>query len=940
MLGEVLRRRGVRTVVWFHADHWEPWAQGVTPVALDRVRSFIAQAKSSPYARKMTLFYLSGNEYRLKDQSRLTGDEEILELIPRSEAVHANAAEVLGELKESTDIEFQVHIHHEHLVGNDGDWNELHRHVKKLTNPVRDRAMLDYMVQTELKTMRAHTGQPLDSWAFVHGMWALNASDRSVCQIENEIEILMRHGCWGDFSFPAGRLHCDPVGVLQPFTCLPISAPKAYDDMRSKPIAVDVGASAIQDGRFLVWNSKAKHEVCSLDCYNDFNLRRLAYSDRVALSWLMGCPVIGQTLYIKTHAHSMDALYYSEVGSIPLLWPGVAAVFDELQRACDEAGVELRQCTVGEVYAELKALDRQNVTYDTKLASSSLDPASLLPTSGAKLEVGAGTWPSLALVSLLSVPILNDWLDQSPDRQRSAGNYYLSRLAQGKLFVEQELAIAAYCRREIDRSTRLVELGFGFGELSLMLAISGFRVVGFEAEAGRFAGASALVERLRTIGLQVGDLSLFEGLFPDALRLEMLRDCSRVVFVATNVTSSHVIAKLADIYRTLRLFDDVIIDLARFGEKRDEASQQEVVEILADLGFEEVTPVYVGSDNNIRHFERRIRRVAAPSLKTAGEEVRYSDLGGAVPGKLIRFPFYVFERNEVFVEEVLPRLRHVPKNWIDPLSMTLEKFASPTRAEGLTGNISFERDDTGAGLGSLRFEAFGTHLVRSNLGVFKCLTLDPALRRDQRALEIFKFAAENIVHSCVDKSIILPWARRSRYVRPDLLLTKLFQSDQPLGLHCDHASQMTAFLLHLDGYEVREIALTDPVQRTGHVVMEVYMPDQGKWVMLDPDFGVVVANADGLLQSTDELACRRNDNGELQVRRIFEKRWEQDAYNVADAFSGQLGWHAGLAPGMPTVRGDSYHRMMERFFVDRQQIAYQFRDGFEDTRVDAPGSGG
>ena len=89
-------------------------------------------------------------------------------------------------------------------------------------------------------------------------------------------------------------------------------------------------------------------------------------------------------------------------------------------------------------------------------------------------------------------------------------------------------------------------------------------------------------------------------------------------------------------------------------------------------------------------------------------------------------------------------------------------------------------------------------------------------------------------------------------------------ADQPLGIHCDHAAEVTAYLLHLSGYQVREISVIDPAVNSGHVVMEVFLPEQARWVMLDPDYGVVVSDHEGMLMSTAEIvACANRERDSI-----------------------------------------------------------------------------
>jgi len=66
------------------------------------------------------------------------------------------------------------------------------------------------------QTISREVGRRFDRWAFVHGNWALAASDPTICTVESELAIIMRHGGFGDFSFPAGRPHTFPSGNTNP----------------------------------------------------------------------------------------------------------------------------------------------------------------------------------------------------------------------------------------------------------------------------------------------------------------------------------------------------------------------------------------------------------------------------------------------------------------------------------------------------------------------------------------------------------------------------------------------------------------------------------------------------------------------------------------------------------------------------------------------------
>jgi hypothetical protein len=196
----------------------------------------------------------------------------------------------------------------------------------------------------------------------------------------------------------------------------------------------------------------------------------------------------------------------------------------------------------------------------------------------------------------LGVAKLREWVEASPQHKRSAGDYYAARLAQGRLLTAPDLAIAEYSRRHFSREARFFELGFGFGELSLCLALHGFRTVGFESDAGRYAGASALAVAVAEQGADTSVLSLVYGVYPDVLRLDWLDLESDAVLVSTNVTSTLLMEGIERVMRSLRLFDHLIIDLSRFGEVRSLASQRALAARLQELGFREVAQVYSAGD--------------------------------------------------------------------------------------------------------------------------------------------------------------------------------------------------------------------------------------------------------------------------------------------------------------------------------------------------------
>lgn len=231
-------------------------------------------------------------------------------------------------------------------------------------------------------------------------------------------------------------------------------------------------------------------------------------------------------------------------------------------------------------------------------------PKALTPPRQAPLpeplsRSGFGAFEQAALSWLVQ------WVEASPDHRRAAGDYYTTRLPYGPLFVESDMAIVDYSRAHFLRQARFFELGIGFGELSLCLAVSGFRTVGFESDAGRYEAATALTAALSRQGFDTSQLSLVLGFFPDVLQIDRIDLGGETVLVSTNVTSSLMMEAIDNVIWSLRLFDHLIIDLSRFGEVRNVASQEALVAKLQELGFRESARVYSLGDTDIRHFAHK-----------------------------------------------------------------------------------------------------------------------------------------------------------------------------------------------------------------------------------------------------------------------------------------------------------------------------------------------
>lgn len=281
-----------------------------------------------------------------------------------------------------------------------------------------------------------------------------------------------------------------------------------------------------------------------------------------------------------------------------------AAVVQGQGRAMREASMPFG---VIDVFSASEPVNRGLIASDSggrQAVLGNRQPAMLaLPRQGPSAEPVPRS--AFGAIDQLAVTRLTEWVDADPDHKRAAGEYYVARLARGQLFIDSDMAIVDYSRAHFRREARFFELGFGFGELSVCLALSGFRIVGFESDAGRYEAACTLVAAVARQGHDTSDLSLVYGTFPDVLRLDWFDLAGESVFVSTNVTSSLMMETIDHVIGALRLFDHLIIDLSRFGEVRDVPSQLALIERLRELGFSEIARVYGLGDTDIRHFAHK-----------------------------------------------------------------------------------------------------------------------------------------------------------------------------------------------------------------------------------------------------------------------------------------------------------------------------------------------
>lgn len=362
-LADRLRQREVASVVYFHTDHFEPWraigdAAAVGPEIVDSIVDFCRATDRIDFARRLTLFYKPHLNYALRRGEDLVRahPEDLVGFLPRSDQEERLGREAMREIVTSTAHGIELHVHHEYYTATTDHTDPV---ALRWFSSVLGRSLDEQRVELGIRLCRdivsRETDRPSTRWFFVHGHWALNASDPTSCTVVNEIEVLLRLGCQGDFTFPAGRAHTNPR-IRVPYLCSPYGQPKGYDSPEAHP-EIACGNSAAASGKFFIWNSDASSLQCSLDYMSDSVRRHLVNTEKAARELIETGYLADDRLYIKTHAHSFHPYYFEHVRSpvFPHQYPDTQVMLSVVFDAAALAGCRVVFSTVPEVYDGLLA---------------------------------------------------------------------------------------------------------------------------------------------------------------------------------------------------------------------------------------------------------------------------------------------------------------------------------------------------------------------------------------------------------------------------------------------------------------------------------------------------------------------------------------------------------------------------------------------------------
>jgi tetratricopeptide (TPR) repeat protein len=360
---DALKSAEVSEFVVFHTDHFEPWGMRFEEWQLARCENFARCIAQHDYTRKLTLFYRPDTPFLMRSDAE---DSHALSVgsepgafgvvAPgRQPSQQRRITEAMAPLSEATDIEFHLHLHHEDLIPCAESWGEMPIQVARHIPKKFHNNLLEFHVRANLNQLARDTSVHLEQWATIHGRWALNGSDRNVCTIDDELSRLQRLGCWGDFTFPAGRYHCTPRWN-EPFSLRPTTASKAYDRLNADVRALSHTSRDMfwEQGRFFIWSMPVPYAAASLDGSRSNTTSEYYDVSTALLSWISQGIRVNGALIIKTHAHSM-AVERTNNGEyvFPHFEPRNQRLFATLERICERADVSLRYAKVSEIKQRL-----------------------------------------------------------------------------------------------------------------------------------------------------------------------------------------------------------------------------------------------------------------------------------------------------------------------------------------------------------------------------------------------------------------------------------------------------------------------------------------------------------------------------------------------------------------------------------------------------------
>jgi hypothetical protein len=344
-------------VLYLHADHFEPSNTSDLKRVDAVLSSMISDVKKSSF--KPSLF--------LKIPSSPQWKDSILSFKKGS-----SHSVVMERSKELADLgcDMHLHVHHERWTDTDVTNDEFKEPLSK--GLITNSEVFEFFIQTAMNEFKKY-GLSTTDWGFVHGCWSLNASDFTMCKITDEVMILRKYGCIGDFTFPAGRTHCNPssIGI---FVIKPENKVKCYDI--GKTIARGTNLLADPDA-FIICYPTTSYYYASLDNlvlragiksnlhHTMIDKNNVYISEdplKIIEEWLLSSCIVDHTLIIKTHSHNMRLSWWQDehgnvLNNSPLFSKKHKERLGLLQHMCGQMGVGFEAITVREFVSFIRWVD-------------------------------------------------------------------------------------------------------------------------------------------------------------------------------------------------------------------------------------------------------------------------------------------------------------------------------------------------------------------------------------------------------------------------------------------------------------------------------------------------------------------------------------------------------------------------------------------------------
>jgi hypothetical protein len=596
IIAERLRALQIREIVYFHCDHFEPWDFGrqTRESAAETVVQFVDAVQQVDFARRLTLFYSNAWSSQLSDRGDLVrvAPDDRLGFAPRRDADERTLGAPFLYLRGHSAHEVQIHLHHENYTWTRGiDDPERAEYFRRPESRAHDGARMEFAIRQWLLSAGREFDYTPARWFFVHGLWSLNASDPEGCTIEDEIGRLMKLGCRGDFTFPAGRPHCDP-GFEAPYFCAPAIGPKSYDSAAAEPeFAWGNGAAAA--AKFFIWNSPIKSSAASLDWGEPGLRRKLDDPLPFALEIVARSFRQDGTLFIKTHGHSMHALNRDGEGRLihPHCYGPIRDLYGAIFDAAATAGATVTFATASEVYDRFVAAPRP----------ATVPPMSALRASvvGDRLGFPGPTseliLDTVAKLNSVATPAMAARIAALGVGGSGAEPHYATLVERGALVPMHDMRAAQILVSLFGARHPVHEIGAGIGMLPMLLAALQIPVLGIERSEARIGACRAVADAVaRHWNGPMAAHEFLLGNFPACVKD---RDLRHAIAVTTDFTCTMEAEPRRALIRGLRRYGAVLMDLDRFVRRiSGTEARRALVDELRALGLGAIYDIEIASD--------------------------------------------------------------------------------------------------------------------------------------------------------------------------------------------------------------------------------------------------------------------------------------------------------------------------------------------------------